>query len=207
MRNLALLSTLLVPVLALTSCRSLPEVPGTSVRVLYSEGGMSTKNPVDIVVAPVNDETGEDMAPCNLLRVAFADALVRRRYSPLSLDYVSSALEGQVAAAVEEGMPVPASYNAGTLGEDAVLRVSVKTWDMSAWENQRQLGVTIDAWMMDSVDPLRKELWGARYETTLDMELMENSYPTESVLIDYCCSVIAAELMDCMPARTPRPGL
>ena len=207
MRNLASLSLLIVPALALTSCRSLPEVPGTSVRVLYSEGGMNTKNPVDIVVAPVSDETGTSMAPCDMLRVAFADALVRRRYSPLSLDYVSSALEGQATAAVEAGTPVPASYSAGTLGEDAVLRVSVKMWDMSAWKSERMIGVTVDAWMIDSVDPLSKELWGARYEKTLDMALMKNTYPTESVLMNYCCEVIAAELMDCMPARTLRPGI
>ena len=63
MRNLASLSILLVPILALSSCRTLPDVPGTSVRVLYSEGAMSAKSPVDIVVAPVRDETGESMAP------------------------------------------------------------------------------------------------------------------------------------------------
>ncbi len=207
MRNLASLSLFLVPALALTSCRSLPEVPGTSVRVLYSEGGMSTKNPVDIVVAPVSDETGTSMAPCDMLRTAFADALVRRRYSPLSLDYVSSALEGQANAAAAAGTPVPASYHPGTLGEDALFRVSVKTWDMSAWKSQTQIVVTIDAWMIDSVDPLNKELWGARFEKTLDMALMKNKYPTESVLMNYCCEMIAAEIMDCMPARTPRAGI
>ena len=168
---------------------------------------MSAKSPVDIVVAPVNDETGEDMAPCDMLRAAFADALGQRRYSPLSLGYVSSALEGQATAAGEVGTPVPASYNPGTLGEDAVLRVSVKTWDMSTWHNERKLGVTIDAWMVDSTDPLGTELWGARYEKTLDMALTSNRYPVESVLMDHCCEVIAGELMDCMPARTPRPGL
>ena len=142
-----------------------------------------------------------------MLRGAFADALVRRRYTPLSLDYVSSALEGQELAAMEAGVPVPASYHPGTLGEDAVLRVSVKNWDMSVWQSMSQVSVTIDVWMIDSVDPLSKELWGARYEKTLDMKLMKNRYPTESVLMDYCCDVIAAEIMDCMPARTSRPGI
>ena len=205
MRNLASISILLVPFLALSSCRSLPDVPGTSVRVLYSEGGMSTKSPVDIVVAPVRDETGELTAPCDTLRAAFADALVRRRYSPLSIEYISSTLEAEAAGSA--GTPIPASYHPGTLGEDAVLRVAVKTWDMTNWQSQRQLGVCVDAWMIDSIDPLGTELWGARYEKTLDMELTQNRYPTESVLMAYCCEEIAAELMDCMPARTPRPGL
>ncbi|MCH2105146.1 MAG: hypothetical protein MK291_00730 [Planctomycetes bacterium] len=207
MRNLASLSLLIVPALALSSCRNLPEVPGTSVRVLYSEGGMSAKSPVDIVVAPVADESGTNTAPCDMLRSAFADGLVRRRYSPLSLDYVSSALEGQAIAAAEAGTPVPASYSPGTLGEDAVFRASVKGWDTSLWQTERKLGVTIDTWMIDSVDPLSQELWGARYEKTLDMALMQNNYPTESVLMNYCCEVIAAEILDCMPARTPRAGL
>ncbi len=207
MRNLASLSLLIVPLLALTSCRSLPEVPGSSVHVLYSEGGMSAKNPVDIVIVPVSDETGTGMAPCDMLRSAFADALVRRRYSPLSLDYVSSALEGQAIAAAEAGTPVPASYNPGTLGEDAALRVSVKTWDMSALQSQEKIVVSVEAWMIDSVDPLSKELWGARYEKTLDMALMKNKYPTESVLMKHCCEMIAAEIMDSMPARTSRAGI
>ena len=205
MRNLASLSVLLVPILALSSCRTLPDVPGTSVRVLYSEGAMSAKSPVDIVVAPLRDETGESMAPCNELRVAFADALVRRRYSPLSLEYISSTLDGQETGS--EGTPVPASYHPGTLGEDAVLRVSVNTWDLTYWEHSRMLGVAIDVWMIDSIDPLGTEIWGARYEKTLDMGLEQNKYPTESVLVQYCCEVIAAELMECMPARTQRPGL
>ncbi len=207
MRNLASLSLLLVPALALSSCRNLPEVPGTSVRVLYSHEGMSTQSPVDIVVAPVRDETGDAMAPCDTLRAAFAEALVRRRYSPLSLDYVSSAMEAEAQAAEGGAALVPASYNPGTLGEDAVLRVAVKGWDMASWDHDRQLGVIIDAWMIDSTEPLGRELWGARYETTLDMKLMNNRYPTESVLMERCCGVIAAEIMDCMPARTSRPGL
>lgn len=207
MRNLASLSLLIVPALALTSCRSLPEVPGTSVRVLYSEGGMSTQNPVDIVVAPVADETGTSAAPCDMLQSAFADALIRRRYSPLSLNYVSSALEGEAIAAAESGAPIPASYSAGTLGEDAVFSAYVKTWDMSRWQAERKIVVTIDAWMTDSVDPLRKELWGARFEKTLDMALLQNNFPTESVLMKECCELIAAEILDCMPARTARAGL
>ena len=209
MRNLASLSVsiLLVPIFATTSCRNLPEIPGTSVRVLYSEGGISTKKPVDIVVAPVRDETGLAMAPCDMLRVAFAEALVRRRYSPLSLEYISSTLETEAGATGGAAAPIPASYHPGTLGEDAVLRVAVKTWDMTNWEQEQQLGVIIDIWMVDSVDPLGTELWGARYEKMLDMGLEKNTYPTESVLMKYCCEVIATEIMDCMPARTPRPGL
>jgi hypothetical protein len=205
MRNLASLSVLLLPLLTLTSCYTLPEVPGTSVQVIYSEGGMNTRSPVDIVVAPVLDETGHSLAPCEVLRGAFADALVRRRYSPLSIGYIASTMETETPGV--EGTPVPASYHPGTLGEDAVLRVSVKNWDMSAWEASQQLGVTIEVWMVDSTDAVGMELWGARYEKTLDMTLAKNKYPTESILIEHCCELIAAELMECMPARTPRPGL
>ena len=207
MRNLASLSVLLVPIFAITSCRNLPTVPGASVRVLYSEGGMSTKRPVDIVVAPVRDETGLAMAPCDMLRVAFADALVRRRYSPLSLEYISSTLEGEAGETGSGGAPISASYHPGTLGEDAVLRVVVKTWDRTEWEQDQQLWVVIDTWMIDSIDPLGSELWGARYEKMLDMGLAKNRYPIENVLMEYCCEVIATEIMDCMPARTARPGL
>jgi len=124
MHNKATLSLLLLPILALASCRSLPDVPGTSVTVLHSEDGMTAKSPVDIVIAPVQDEVGG--APCDFLYNAFAAALVQRRYSPLSPQYVASALEGSEETPDVTGTPIPASYNPGTLGEDAVLRVSVK---------------------------------------------------------------------------------
>ena len=61
--------------------------------------------------------------------------------------------------------------------------------------------------MIDSMDPSETELWGARYEKMLDMHLKQNSYHIESALMEYCCEMIAADLMDCMPARTSRPGL
>lgn len=207
MNNKASLSLLLVPVLAISSCRNLPEVPGTSVRELYSEGGMAAKKPVDIVVAPVMIEANVDSVPSQALSTAFAEALIRRRYSPLSADFIASTLEGAEAAPDNAGAPIPASYSPGTLGEDAVLRLVVKSWDMSLWKTERKLAVTIDAWMIDSIDPLGTELWGARYDSVLDMSLMQNRYLTDESLMQYCCGEVARELMDCMPARTARPGL
>ena len=207
MYNKVSLSLLLLPVLAVSSCRNLPEVPGTSVRELYSEGGMAAKSPVDIVVAPIMVEANISGVPSEALRSAFGDALVRRRYSPLSLEFITSSLEGMETTPDNVGAPIPASYSPGTFGEDAVLRLMVKSWDMSLWKTERKLGVTIDAWMIDSIDPLGTELWGARYDSVLDMSLMQNTYLTDESLMKYCCGEVARELMDCMPARTARPGL
>jgi hypothetical protein len=153
---------------------------------------------VDANVGPV---------PSQALHSAFAEALVRRRYSPLSPEFIASTLEGMETTPDNVGAPVPASYSPGTLGEDAVLRLVVKSWDMSMWKTERKLGVTIDAWMIDSIDPLGTELWGARYDSVLDMSLMQNRYLTNEALMQHCCGEVARELMDCMPARTARPGL
>jgi hypothetical protein len=207
MYNKVSLSLLLLPVLAVSSCRNLPEVPGTSVRELYSEGGMAAKSPVDIVVAPIMVEANIGGVPSEALRSAFGDALVRRRYSPLSLEFITSSLEGMETTPDNVGAPIPASYSPGTFGEDAVLRLMVKNWDMSLWKTERKLGVTIDAWMIDSIDSLGTELWGARYDSVLDMSLMQNRYLTNEALMQHCCGEVARELMDCMPARTARPGL
>ena len=207
MHNKVSLSLLLLPVLAISSCRNLPEVPGTSVKELYSEGGMAAKSPVDIVVAPVMVDANVGPVPSQALHSAFAEALVRRRYSPLSPEFIASTLEGMETTPDNVGAPVPASYSPGTLGEDAVLRLVVKSWDMSMWKTERKLGVTIDAWMIDSIDPLGTELWGARYDSVLDMSLMQNRYLTNEALMQHCCGEVARELMDCMPARTARPGL
>ena len=207
MHNKATLSLLLLPVLAISACRNLPEIPGTSVRELYSEGGMAAKSPVDIVIAPVMVDENVGSVPSQGLQSAFAEALVRRRYSPLSPEFIASNLEGMDEAASSVGTPIPASYSPGTLGEDAVLRLVVKQWDMSMWKTDRKLSVTIDAWMIDSMDPMGTELWGARYDSVLDMSLMQNRYLTNESLIEHCCGEIAREMMDCMPARTTRPGL
>ena len=207
MYNKVSLSLLLLPVLAISSCRALPEVPGTSVRELYSEGGMAAKNPVDIVVAPVMVEANISDVPSEALHSAFAEALIRRRYSPLSPKFIAATLEGMEETPDNTGALVPASYSPGTLGEDAVLRLVVKSWDMSLWKTERKLGVTVDAWMIDSIDPLGTELWGARYDSVLDMSLMQNRFLTTKSMMEYCCGEVARELMDCMPARTARPGL
>ena len=207
MYNKASLSLLLIPVLAISSCRNLPEVPGTSVRELYSEGGMAAKSPVDIVVAPIMVDENVGPVPSQALHTAFAEALVRRRYSPLSPEFIASTLEGMEATPDNAGAPIPASYSPGTLGEDAVLRIVVKEWDTAFWKTERVLGVTVDAWMIDSTDTLGTELWGARYESVLDMSLMQNRYLTNETLMQHCCGEVARELMDCMPARTARPGL
>ena len=207
MYNKVSLSLLLVPVLAVSSCRSLPEIPGTSVKELYSEGGLEAKSPVDIVVAPVKVDPNVDSVPSRALHFAFAEALVRRRYSPLSSDFIASTLEGMEATPDNVGAPIPASYSPGALGEDAVLRLVVKNWDMSLWKTERKLAVTIEAWMIDSRDPLGTELWGAEYESVLDVELMQNRYLSNEALMQYCCDEVARVLMDSMPARTARPGL
>jgi hypothetical protein len=207
MHNKATLSLLLLPVLAISACRNLPEIPGTSVRELYSEGGMAAKSPVDIVIAPVMVDENVGSVPSQGLQSAFAEALIRRRYSPLSPEFITSNLEGMDEAASSVGTPIPASYSPGTLGEDAVLRLEVLQWDMSLWKTDRKLSVTIDAWMIDSTDSMGTELWGARYDSVLDMSLEQNRYPTTESLINHCCGEIAREMMNCMPARTTRPGL
>ena len=168
---------------------------------------MAAKSPVDIVIAPVMVGADIDSVPSEGLHSAFAEALIRRRYSPLSPEFIASNLEGMDETASSVGTPVPASYSPGTLGEDAVLRLVVKQWDMSLWKTDRKLSVTIDAWMIDSMDSMGTELWGARYDSVLDMSLMQNRFLTNESLIEHCCGEIAREMMDCMPARTTRPGL
>lgn len=187
----AWLASTLAALFLAAGCRTIPTVPGAGVEVLY-QGTLAEARPVDIVVAPIENTSKSSEVPVKALRDAFVRGLVKRRYSPLSLEYV----DRQV---------MEAAYTPGSLREDAVLQVEVLRWDTSLWESQGSIGVTLEAWMLDASQPGRAELWGGRLEERLHLDQELSSFGTQTALFEEVSEQIASKLLEAMPARPAAP--
>ena len=180
------LPSLLIAAALGAGCQGLPQVPGRHVQELY-RGGLESVQPADVVVAPVNDQSPGCTAPLAALRSAFQNALIKRRSSPLALDYVDRRV-------------VEAAYTVGALQEDAVLQVTVREWDMSRWDTHGEVQVEVEAWMIAANGA---ELWGGKLSRKLDLSNEREHFPTHVEAFTRGCTRVADELLKVMPARTP----
>ncbi|HIF41733.1 MAG TPA: hypothetical protein EYQ74_11620 [Planctomycetes bacterium] len=187
--------------LALASCalpNEIPEQRGAQVAVLAG-AGLEEMSPGDVAVAPVvihmEDESQRhrDAVPQWGLRKAMQRALVRRRYSPLSLDFVDSTV-------------VNASYAAGDVGEQAVCEIIVHDWSERYWATERRLDVDVEVRMVDPAAVAGSTpLWAARMDDVVRLGSITN-YRSEEALRAAILNEIALELMARMPARNLTPG-
>lgn len=180
-------AVLALSALLLAACQELPKVPGKHVDVIFP-GSLRAAQPSDVVVAPVADESASGRAPIADLRSSFEDALLRRRYSPLSQEYVDRRV-------------VEAAYTPGSVQEDAVLQVTVREWDMSRWDTHGEVGVELEAWMLA---PDGSELWGGRLKRKVDLSKEREHFPTTREAFERGSVLLARELLEVMPARNPR---
>lgn len=181
--------------LGAVGCQELPVHHGDKVQVL-ERGALEDRNPADVVVAPVEldaqlQEAGVRV-PDQILREVISEALVKRHYSPLSLDFVDSRV-------------VDASYRGGSLGEDAVCRIVVHRWDERLWETGRMLDVDVELRLQDAQDPSGGTLWSARFPGRIDAT-GEESHVTEAAMYRWAVSQVGAELAGALPPRTTAPG-
>ncbi|MCA9002766.1 MAG: hypothetical protein KDB61_12640, partial [Planctomycetes bacterium] len=142
-RPIQILSSLaLVAGLGLTACQQLPKQLGRGV-VVEAGSTLEQRNPSDVVVAPVQVDQAGMAVPTRALRESLVRGLVKRRYAPLSLDFVDEAgiLGGE---GVQE-----ASYQPGTLNEEVVCQLIVHNWDQSLWDTRRAFKVDLELLMID----------------------------------------------------------
>lgn len=202
-----MLLRLLLPLLALAlvapACRSLPTPRGNTVQTLY-DGPLEQVAPVDIVVAPVENRSQDASVPLDLLRESFQRALIKRRYSPLAVEYVDQAMRRSGAGDPAGGGAVEAAYRPGSLGEDAVLRVIVRSWDDSLFDSHATLTAELDAYMIDSSGG--PELWAGRVSKRVNLTANRTRASTDRILMGFGCDELAEELLAAMPARTAKPG-
>lgn len=181
-------------------CQELPQHPGRKVQVL-TEGGIETRSPADVAIAPVQLAREDIRAPERLLREVVAESLVKRRYSPLALDYVDSRV-------------IDASYAGGAVGEDAVCELVVHEWDEGKWSSGLLIRFDVEMRMIDVRGAGAGEgegqdegrlLWAARYQGMVDAT-PESSHRTEAALYRWAIAQVALELAGALPPRDPVPG-
>jgi hypothetical protein len=170
-------------------CRTLPDTPGRHAQEIY-HGQLEIIQPADVVIAPLIDKSGGNHVPDLMLREAFQRNLIKRRYSALALPYTDSRV-------------VNASYQPGALSEDAILQVTVHEWNMDRWKSNKEVRVNVEAWMLSGGGDT--QLWGGRFEKTFYLEREMSNRPTEKGAFEATTEIIAAELLEIMPARTPKP--
>ena len=185
-------AALLAVALALSACNDLPKRPGSTVETV-SSARLEKKNPVDVVVAPVENATGRKGVPVAALREAFQDGLVKRRYSPLALEYVDRKV-------------VNAAYRPGLLQEEAVLQVVIEGWDDSLWESRGAITVKARARMLDAEDPAAGQLWVGSVDHRFDFGSKQDQLISADARLRFACDQIAAEILAALPARNPAAG-
>lgn len=187
----ALSSLLLLLAVGAVSCQELPKQRGRQVAVLV-EGDLERLNPADVVVAPLELAEEGMVVPQLTLRRAIQEALVRRHYSPLGLDFVDSRV-------------IEANYTMGSLGEEAVCLLVVHDWDERYWETGRILEVDLEMRLLDPALGSGPPLWAARFEGRVDVT-GEQGRMTEPALYRYAVDEVARELASRLPVRQTVPG-
>ena len=174
------------------ACNQLPERRGSHVQTVSSEK-LDRRNPIEVVVPPIENATGDDTVPIAILRETFQAGLVRRRYSPLALEYVDRKV-------------VDAAYTPGSLQESAVLEIHIETWDTTLFETRGALTVKARARLVDAEDPAKAQLWGGFVDHRFDLGAERERFTTQEGFVRYACGRVADELLAALPARDAGPG-
>jgi hypothetical protein len=188
---------LLATVLALGACRSSPRPPMGHDNDTLVIGRLAQVNPRDVVVMPIANQTGRLDVPTDAIRQAFQEALVTRLYSPLSLEYVDlEALDPQT---------MEASYEVGSLDEQAVLQVTISSWDDSNWDSRARLVIEGEVHLLDASQYGGGEaLWGGPVSRTIDLDLDPTALINNQRRIERAVDLFAAQVLASLPARDPR---
>ena len=168
-----------------SSCHELPKQPGRGVVVLQ-EGRLAELNPADVAVAPIEVVAGVK-APLDRLRVAIAEGLPARQYTPLSLDFIDSRV-------------VEATYSYGAGGEEAVCQVTVYAWDERYWDTGNSIEVDIELSLIDPSAPDGPTLWTGRLTRRIDVTEYQNT-EIEAKLYEVAIEQVAHELLSALPSR------
>jgi hypothetical protein len=174
----------------LVGCQNIPTRRGTSVEA-SPNAKIEFVNPTDIAVLPVENATASKKIPAKELRAALESGLVLRRYSPLATDYVDSKV-------------TEAAFQPGSLREDAVLRVSIESWDDRSWITHGAITLRLTARILDSKNG--GELWSGRLDRRFDLGKDREHFTTEAPMRKLLCETIVSELFAALPARTAKPG-
>ncbi|MCC7012605.1 MAG: hypothetical protein IT454_08600 [Planctomycetes bacterium] len=177
-----------VPAIAVSACIA-PQYPLGADNDQLSVGRLRSVWPVEVVVPPVKNVSGEDDLPLERFRSELRRGLVHRRYTPLAQGFVDRSI-------------TEASYRPGSLGEQAVLEVTITGWNTSRWRSHAALTVDLDIVMLDATDPdPSKALWGGHATRNVDLSRERNSYLSEAALLDRAVEVAVEGVLASLPRR------
>lgn len=189
----------LTAILVTASCETTNKPPrGHDIESLIT-GRLAEVNPVDVVVLPIENGTGKDGArptdvPLEDLRSSFHAGLVKRRYSPLSLEYVDAFVEGRA---------VEASYQPGAMQEQAVFKVTIVNWDDSALRTHGRLNVVALIHMLDAREGSGEALWGGSVQRAIDLNVERAAMP-RNLLLARASAEFVEDVLASLPPRDPR---
>jgi hypothetical protein len=183
-----LLALVLAPLAACAGTKPPPEA--------YNEGlearrDLAAVNPADVVVLPIENQTGRSGLPLDELRREFHEGLVKLHYSPLALDYVDSRV-------------VDATYVPGDLREEGIFRVFLTGWDDSNWKTRTRLVIDADVYLLDSNRPeIGSALWGGHVQRVMEMGQVREVASTERALMERTVELFVSQVLASLPARDP----
>ena len=149
---------------------------------------LEKRQPADVAVAPVRDQTGDDTVPRDLMRTAFEEALVDRLYSPLDADYVDQNW-------------VEASFR-GTPSPDALLLVVIEDYDSSRLYSSGRVVIGGEVVLFEGADTTGAVLWSTTLRDEIDLAQGRGGPPTPSEThIPEAVRRFARKALDKLPER------
>ncbi len=181
--------TLLVAAVSSLSCQGTSPVRSEPIPRGALER-LQTLQPTDIAVAPIRDQTNAQRVPAELFRTAFIEALVARRYSPLSPSYV-------------DGNWVESSFR-GTPPPDGLMVVSVTAWDPSHLYSTGFVAAAVDVVLFEGADTTGKVLWQVSLERQVDLGDGRGHPPAPGQdLVPRAVRMLAEQALKALPVRDP----
>ncbi len=185
---------------ALAACQTLP--PAVLSRSLVATPELTTRQPRDIAVLPIQDATAGRVLTANLehLRDEIARALARQAYSPLSAGHVDARIGREASS---KGSAVDASHVRGLAPKcesDAVLGIRFSDWDESTLMDDARARFGAEVLMLATDGTV---LWSGRVEGSVKAGGEGPAPLTRAARSRAAVDVFARALIDELPPRRP----
>lgn len=155
-----------------------------------ADGPLESVRPVDLLVAPVHNQSGIPNVPVEPFRVALTEELVARLYSPLSLEWA-------------DGRAVEAGYDPNAPGADAILQVVVTRWDESLYDSHGAVLAEAEARLLDAGVATRPVLWAVDVGRRLEASSRQRGRLPASEVRARMADQLAQEILRLLPERNP----
>jgi len=152
-----------------------------------SQAGLEARQPTDILVAPVHDQSGTERVPTQTFQKAVVTGLVDRLYSPL----VGAPLE---AEEMEASMMI---------SSDGIFQIVVTRWDETHLTGAGKIEIEAEARLVDGADSNRALLWGVSMGRAIEISSRLRQQLTATEVRMRAAQGFVKELLALVPERDP----